>query len=163
MCNNTNCFGHHEVLSKSTKKYTWNWKRDFYIYPVTHDVLDKYEIADGVVNEDVTEYQPSKQYDLIFSIVTMQHVDRIKSTQDPTKIMKAMENLKKILSSDGIILIFHGLGENKEMDDLLEIGKLEFSQIFYLMKISKYQWAEAKWAMWNIYHMTIPSLLPGRF
>jgi hypothetical protein len=29
-------------------------------YPVTHDVLDKYEIADGVVNEDVTDYQPSK-------------------------------------------------------------------------------------------------------
>jgi hypothetical protein len=75
----------------------------------------------------------------------MQHVDRIKSTRDPTKIMKAMENLKKILSPDGIILIFHGLGENKEMDDLLMTGKLEFSQIFYLMKISKYQWAEAKW------------------
>ena len=59
--------------------------------------------------------------------------------------MKAMENLKKILAPDGIILIFHGLGENKEMDDLLMTGILEFSQIFYLMKISKYQWAEAKW------------------
>ena len=31
------------------------------------------------------------------------------------------------------------------MDDLLMTGKLEFSQIFYLMKICKYQWAEAKW------------------
>ena len=102
-------------------------------------------MANGVINEDVTEFGQSKRYDFIFSIVTMQHVDRNESSRDPTKIIKAMENLKKIMSPDGIILIFHGLGENKEMDELLKTGKLEFSQIFYLKKISKYQWAEAKW------------------
>lgn len=116
-----------------------------HIYPVIHDVVDKYEIADGVINQDVIEFQPSKQYDLIFSIVTMQHVGCSRSSRDPTKIIKAMENLKKILSPDGIILIIHGLGENKEMDELLKNGKLEFNQRLYLKKVSNYRWAEAKW------------------
>jgi SAM-dependent methyltransferase len=116
-----------------------------HIYPVIHDVVDKYEIADGVINEDVVEFQPSKRYDLILSIVTMQHVGYNESPQDPTKIIKAMENLKKIVSPNGIIIIIHALGENKEMDELLKNGKLEFNQRFYLKKFSKYKWAEAKW------------------
>jgi SAM-dependent methyltransferase len=116
-----------------------------HLYPIVHDVVDKYEIADGVINEDVVNFQPPRRYDLIFSIVTMQHVGLHESPQDATKILKAMENLKKILSPDGIILIIHGLGENKEMDELLKNGQLVFNERFYLKKVSKYKWIEAKW------------------
>jgi SAM-dependent methyltransferase len=116
-----------------------------HIYPVAHDVLDKYEIADGVINKDIVDFQPSKRYDLIISIVTMQHVGYNDYPRDPTKILKAMENLKKILTRDGIIVIVHGLGENKEMDELLRDNTLEFNQKFYLMKTSTFKWAEVKW------------------
>lgn len=116
-----------------------------HIYPVVHDVLDKYEIAGGVINKDIVDFHPLKRYDLIISIVTMQHVGFNESPRDPTKILKAMENLKKILSPDGIIVILHGLGENKEMDELLKYNTLGFSQKFYLMKTSTFKWAEVKW------------------
>ena len=116
-----------------------------HICPVSHDIVDKYEIADGVINEDVTEFHSLKRYDLIFSIVTLQQVGSNESRRNPTKIIKAIENLKKILSHDGILLILHGLGENKEMDKLLETGKIKLDRMLYLKKICKYKWREAEW------------------
>lgn len=112
---------------------------------MSHDILDKYEIADGVIIEDVTEFHSLKRYDLIFSIITMQHVRSNESRRNSTKIIKAIENLKKILSHDGIILILHGLGENKEVHKLLETGKIKLDKIFYLKKICKYKWRGAEW------------------
>jgi SAM-dependent methyltransferase len=116
-----------------------------HIYPVVHDVLDKYELADGVINEDIVDFRPSKRYDLIFSIVTMQHVGYNEFPRDPAKILKAMKNLKNILSPGGKIVILHGLGENKEMDDLLKDNTMEFNQRYYLMKTSTFKWREVKW------------------
>jgi SAM-dependent methyltransferase len=116
-----------------------------HIYPVLHDVLDKYELADGVINEDIVDFRPSKWYDLIFSIVTLQHVGYNEFPRDPAKILKAMKNLKNILSPGGKIVILHGLGENKEMDDLLKDNTMEFNERFYLMKTSTFKWKEVKW------------------
>jgi hypothetical protein len=36
-----------------------------YVFEVDHDILDKYEITGGVINEDVVDFNPSKRYDLI--------------------------------------------------------------------------------------------------
>ena len=63
-----------------------------HIYPVVHDVLDKYEIADGVTNTDIVDFPPLKRHDLNISIVTMQHVGYNEYPREPTKILKAMEN-----------------------------------------------------------------------
>jgi hypothetical protein len=116
-----------------------------HIYPVVHDVLDKYEIGHNVINADIVDYKPSKRYDLIFSIVTMQQIGYNESPRDPMKVLRAMENLKSITTPDGLIMILHGLGENKEMDELFKNNKLEFNQQFYLMKTWKYKWKEANW------------------
>src|SRR5450759_2230718 len=35
---------------------------------VKHDVVDKYEIAKGVINEDIVDFRPEKSYGLILSI-----------------------------------------------------------------------------------------------
>ncbi|MGB7533655.1 MAG: hypothetical protein WA977_11870 [Halobacteriota archaeon] len=41
-----------------------------------HDIVDKYDKADGVINQDVVDFQPSEneKYDLIVSISTIEHV-----------------------------------------------------------------------------------------
>jgi len=39
-----------------------------------HDVLDKYETAKGVINEDIVDFKSEKKYDLIISISTLEHV-----------------------------------------------------------------------------------------
>ncbi len=116
-----------------------------YLYPVSHDILDKYEIIDGVINDDVVDFKPSKPYDLIISIVTLQCIGWNKYPREARKILRAIENLKKMLATSGQIVIVHGLGENREMDELLRKGELKLNKQFYLRKISRYNWKEAVW------------------
>src|SRR5579863_6521181 len=33
-------------------------------YPISHHVLDKYEVAPGVINEDIVGYAPGRKFDL---------------------------------------------------------------------------------------------------
>ena len=116
-----------------------------YVYPVNHDVLDKYEIIDGVINEDVVNFKTNKKYDLILSIVTLQFVGWDEVPRNPNKVLMAFENLKSILAPGGLIIIMHGLGEHKEVDELLKNGRLKFEKQFYLMKTSGYKWKESTW------------------
>lgn len=117
-----------------------------YIYPVFHDVIDKYENVKNVIKDDIVEFKTSKQYDLIFSLVTMQHIGHNESQSDPKKVLKAMENLKNMLAPNGQIVIIHALGENKEMDELIKNGSLRFSSRFYLKKVSGYKWKQTGWS-----------------
>jgi len=140
------------IACEMVKKYQEQNKRILevgnvisHIYHFNHDVLDKYEIVGDIINEDVVDFKPSKEYDLIFSIITLQHVGWNESPRDPKKILKAIENLRKILAPHGQIIIFHGLGENKQMDEFLKNGTLKFDKEFYLMKISNYRWKEVNW------------------
>src|SRR5262249_7854207 len=124
-----------------------------------HDVLDKYEIVDGVINEDVVNFQTSQRYNLIMSIVTLQLVGSDESPRDPRKVLQAIDNLKKFLEPSGIIVIIHGLGEYKGVDDLLKNGILKFNKEFYLKKISGYKWKEATWEEVKVlkYNHSVPT------
>src|SRR5687768_3786868 len=44
-----------------------------YIKP-EHTVLDKFERAEGIINEDILEYRPDRTFDLILSISTFEHI-----------------------------------------------------------------------------------------
>ena len=116
-----------------------------YYYPTRHDVLDKYEIMDDVINEDVSEFRSIKKYDLIFSIVTLQSVGWNEYPREKGKILKTFENLMKLLTPEGVILVIHGLGENKDMDNLINEGKLPFNKKFYLKKVNGFMWEETNW------------------
>jgi SAM-dependent methyltransferase len=113
-----------------------------YVYPVSHDILDKYEIVDGVINEDVVTFSPGKQYDMIFSVVSMQCIGWDEVPRDSTKILGTLKNLNKLLTPDGQLLLSLGLGYNPEMDKLLKKGVLGFDKIFYLKRISELEWKE---------------------
>ncbi len=43
-------------------------------YPVHHDIVDKYEKSAGVTNVDILDLDTSKDYDLIVSISTVEHI-----------------------------------------------------------------------------------------
>lgn len=66
-----------------------------------HDVLDKYEIAKGVINEDIVDFKSDKKYDLIVSVSTIEHVGWDEKPRDNMKILRAIENLKTIIVSRG--------------------------------------------------------------
>jgi len=112
-----------------------------------HDILDKYEIAKGVINEDVTDFKSEKKYDLIVSISTLEHVGWDEKPRDDLKIPRAIENLKTLITSrGGTIIITLPLGYNSALDQLLKDGIIRFSKQCNLVRISKgNEWKEASW------------------
>ena len=104
---------------------------------VNHDILDKYEKAKGVINRDVIDFNPSKKYDLIVSTSTLEHVGWNEPQRNPRKVLLAFNNLRKILKKGGIIFVTLPLGYNPHLDDYIRRGKIKFSQMYYLKRISK--------------------------
>jgi len=111
---------------------------------------------DGVINEDVVDFNPLKRYDVIISIFTLSSVGWYEdieacrtgtgspwvSPQDPNKVLCAINNLKTLLAPGGQIVVVDDLGYNPAMDKLLKSGKLRFDKHYYLKRISGYRWKE---------------------
>jgi hypothetical protein len=112
-----------------------------------HDILDKYEIANGVINKDVAEFKSEKKYDLIISISTLEHVGWDEKPRDDMKIPLAIQNMRTLISSrGGIIMITIPMGYNHTLDKLLKDGIIRFSKQYHLIRISKgNEWREASW------------------
>jgi hypothetical protein len=108
------------------------------------DILDKFEKASGVINQDVVDFSPPQKYDMIFSISTMEHVGYDDDEKDPTLVLKAIENLKKnCLKANGVLIVTMPIGYNKETDRLLFDGKLGLDKKRFMRRISKNnEWAE---------------------
>ena len=116
-----------------------------YVFPVYHDILDKYETAKNIINEDITDYNSSKKYDLIVSVLCLPCVGWDETPRDPSKIIRALANMNNLLSRGGKIVVALGLGYNSDMDNYLKEGKIRFDKQHYLKKISGYKWREASW------------------
>lgn len=117
------------------------------------DIVDKFEIADGVVNEDIIEFRPKEKYDLIISISTLEHIgfnedvgggEKPEDNIDKGKIIEAINNLKNnCLKPNGKIIATVPLGYNKKMDKKLFNNNLGFDELFFLKRISKSnEWKE---------------------
>jgi SAM-dependent methyltransferase len=116
-----------------------------YRFHVNHDILDKYEMKSGIINEDVVNFNPSTLYDLIISISTLEHVGWDETPRDAMKILYAIENLKRILAPSGELIVTLPLGYNLEMDKFLRNGRIKFSKQYYLKRIAKNRWQEVNW------------------
>lgn len=113
---------------------------------VNHEILDKYEKGRGVINQDVVEFNPSKKYDLVISISTLEHVGWDEIPKDGTKILRAVENLKCMLMPKGKIVMTFPLGYNSELDELLDKKMIKFAKVHYLKRISAdNEWIESDW------------------
>lgn len=114
-------------------------------FHVRHDVLDKYEQADGVINEDVVNYKPSKRYDLIVSISTIEHVGWEEKPQESKKIVKAIDNLKNLLLWGGELAVTLPIGFNPELNKFFDEGTIKFDKLHCLKRTAKIIWTEASW------------------
>jgi hypothetical protein len=115
-------------------------------FPVHHDILDKYEHSPGVLNQDVVDFRPSKEYDLIVSISTLEHVGWDEEPKDPDKILRAIENLRRCRAPGANIIVTLPLGQNPELDRLLKEKKIPFVQKFCLKRVTAGNvWIEVEW------------------
>jgi len=106
-------------------------------FSFNHDIVDKYEKGQGVINQDIVEFESKEKYDLIVSISTLEHVGWDETPKDDKKILLAIENLKRLLKMGGTIIITLPFGHNPHVDDLLRDQKLPFTEQYYMKRISK--------------------------
>jgi hypothetical protein len=118
-------------------------------FPVQYDVVDKYEKAPGVMNEDILQFKPrGEAYDLILSISTMEHVGWDETPREPEKIFAAFENIKRnCLAPGGQLVVTMPLGYNSALDEGLANGRIEFSENFFMKRLKKVNdWKETDYA-----------------
>ena len=115
-------------------------------FQIKHDVIDKYEQGNNILNVDIVDFKSTKKYDIIVSISTLEHIGWDEKPREPNKIIKAIENLKSLLFLNGKMIITLPLGYNTEMDKLLKRGLLKFNKQFYMKRITKEnEWVESTW------------------
>jgi len=122
--------------------------------PVWHEVVDKYEKAAGVQNEDICDFRPGRKYDLILSISTLEHVGFDEGPTDETKVLRAFKNLRCLLAPNGKLVATIPLGYNPALDRLIEEGSISFTECAYLKRMpDRNQWREAgAWEVRNPYY-----------
>lgn len=106
-------------------------------YEYERDIVDKYEIAPGVLNEDVVDFNPGKKYDIIITISTLEHVGWDEKPREALKFFKAIKNLKRLLKTGGNIIITIPKGNNPVLDNLIMEKKSPFTKSFFLKRVSK--------------------------
>ncbi len=104
--------------------------------PLQHDIVDKYEKGDGVQNIDVVDYNPTKRYDLIVSISTLEHVGWDEVPKEPEKLLIAIKTMKDLLTDKGKMLVTVPLGYNEFLDQCIYDGRLGFSRTLFMARTS---------------------------
>ena len=114
-------------------------------FPARHDILDKFEKADGIINQDILDYRPEKQYDLILSISTFEHIGFDDESTEPSggKIKAAIAACRRLLKPGGKFVLTVPVGYNPDLDDLMRTGELKPDQEFYLLRSKKLDWEPA--------------------
>lgn len=105
--------------------------------PVKHTVVDKYEVAPGVLNEDVVDFQPGRTFDLIIAISTLEHVGWDESAHNPEKLLPAIANLRSLLAPQGKLMVSMPIGYNPAVDRLAHAPDGLFSQVGYLKRVTR--------------------------
>ncbi len=107
----------------------------------SHTVVDLYERAPGVVNEDVAGYRPGRRFDLILSVSTIEHVGFDEDVVDPDKPERAVRALAELLEPGGRLWVTLPVGYNASLDERVRTGRLAFDRVRALRR-SRGGWAE---------------------
>lgn len=113
---------------------------------IPHDIVDKYEIAEGVVNDDIVDFSPKKKYDLIVSISTFEHVGWDEFPRDATKIPKSLKHLSTLLKKGGMCVFTVPVDINDFLDMALHDHSLPITSMKCLKRVSRSNiWEEKSW------------------
>lgn len=95
--------------------------------PVDHVVVDKYEQAPGVRNVDVADLEVGRDFDLVLSISTLEHVGLDEDVLDPEKPARAVARLQEALKPGGRLWLTIPVGYNHALDARLRSGDLQLT------------------------------------
>lgn len=108
-----------------------------------HEVVDLHEECPGVTNADVLEYAPSRSYDLVLCISTLDHL------RDADEVERAVKQMRSWLSAGGRLFATipagqpAGVGGGPWLDDLVLSGGLG-AEVKRMDKVdpARHLWAE---------------------
>lgn len=115
--------------------------------PADHDIVDKYERAPGVRNEDIVDFIPERPYDLIISLSTLEHVGWDETPREPGKALVAVDRLRTCcLAPGGRMLVTFPVGHNRELDAAFAAHRLPFTRSHVMKRDGRFMnWREASW------------------
>ena len=99
-----------------------------------HVVVDKYEESRDVLNVDVLDYQPPERFGAIAAISTLEHVGWDEDVQDPTKTLRAIQHLRRLLSPAGRMLVTCPLSYNPYLDAIIAEDRTGAAQQTFLAR-----------------------------
>jgi len=115
-------------------------------FSVSHEVVDKYEKAPGVINQDIVDFRTERRYDLIVGISTLEHVGLDEEQKDPEKTLRAVEVLRSLLSPTGKLMLTIPVGYNPHLDRYLDEDRMKFTGMYCLKRVSaSNRWMEVEW------------------
>lgn len=111
---------------------------------VGHDVLDRYEKVEGLINTDVIGYRPDTLYDTVVSISTLEHVRFDEEhLRDPHGSSLALESLRSTVAPGGRLLVTVPFGYNLGLDEDIRSGRFAFErQVAYRRVNREGDWHE---------------------
>jgi SAM-dependent methyltransferase len=110
-----------------------------------HTVVDRYERAPGVINEDIADYDADgRKFDLIVSISTLEHVGFDEQPTEPDKPLRAIAALSGLLAPGGLLWATLPVGYNPTLDEHVRSGRMPFTRMRALQRVGTgMSWAEA--------------------
>lgn len=96
---------------------------------IHHTVVDKYEHAPGVRNEDFLDHAGGP-YDLIVAISTFEHIGWDEPDRDPAKFLRALDKARTLLAPGGRLFATVPLGYNPAVDTFVARPSAPFRVAF---------------------------------
>lgn len=109
-----------------------------------HDVVDLYERAAGVFGEDIVSFSPSRKYDLVVSISTLEHVGWDEKERDPNKCLLALDKMFSLMKPGGKMIITVPLGLNPTIDTIVYKGDARFDRQLFMKRVSTGSWVQVE-------------------
>lgn len=104
--------------------------------PFAHEVVDKYECGKDVHNVDIIDFYPSKQYDLVVCISTLEHIGFDEEDRSNSKTLCALERMQQLTSPGGQLVITIPLGWNPYLDEYIKTGRVQADELHLMHRVS---------------------------
>ncbi len=109
---------------------------------VDHTILDKYERGTGILNQDIADYSPAEQFDLVLSISTFEHIGFDDETDGDSgeKIAQAIATCRGLLATTGQLVLTLPLGYNPALDRMIAEEQLGSDRATFLKRTGRLAW-----------------------
>jgi hypothetical protein len=113
-------------------------------FPIeNHPVVDKFENGIGVMNCDILDFSTGQKFDLILSISTFEHIGFDEEPKGDTKIARAIEHCRKMLTASGKLVITASAGYNPVFDNLmLDLYAKNAGKLSFMRRTRYFKWEE---------------------